>query len=458
MPDFKNMIKGMEEKETPEAPTQEETEKAGKLADSGFKIGEHRFIAKDNNKANPGFIAYGGNNPDQKLSTKELAKIYDEQQKAKSVSPEQDRLTKLKKDAIAESQATAQKEAPLAQNPGESGNPKELLSQMEGIRNEEKQKESDLLRKWAVDKSISYDEFKNEEKKLHQEAQDRVDSLYGTLTTALNKAPSADKPKKASWEDPNKRVKEADAKYKPIYDKMEKEDDEIYKAYWYETDPKKKAELKAQLEEHGKKIDALIEEWEQAAGFGKESNTEQGVEQDEDSKNINEELDDFAEYIDNYLGYDGYTATKNPDGTYSTNIGQEDPDAEPVQLTPAEFESLYRKMVSEEPTMKGDFANYRKGLSKTNGSNAPRLLKPTDDFTDAEIKNFLDYLFYTNVDQGYTYEKTPQGDYYTNLVAGDPEAEPVVVNEEQLKGFLRNSLQNVDNLAQNLYEWQIDNQ
>lgn len=114
MPDFKNMIKGMEEKEKTETPTQEETEKAGKLADSGFKIGEHRFIGKDNNKANPGFIAYGGNNPDQKLSTKELAKVYDEQQKAKNVDPEQDRLAKLKKDAIAESQATAKKEAPLA--------------------------------------------------------------------------------------------------------------------------------------------------------------------------------------------------------------------------------------------------------------------------------------------------------------------------------------------------------
>lgn len=431
MPDFKTMIKGMEEKETPETPTQEETEKAGKLADSGFKIGEHRFIGKDNNKTNPGFIAYGGNNPDQKLSTKELAKIYDEQQKAKSVPSEQDRLTKLKKDAIAESQATAKKEAPLA-----------------------------------------------------------------------------DKPKNTPWEDSDKRVKEADAKYKPIYDEMDKEDDEIYKAYWYETDPNKKAQLKAQLDEHGKKIDALIEEWEQAAGFGKK---EAPLAQKPKTRKVgNEEFPapQKAQYQESrFLKDDPYyklIKEKSPmsyrehlyypengkfalHDTEGNKIGEfddeentlaaidnrysdkaEDIMAEYRDIKQDDIPEAIRQLEEKKKTAKTDeeWERYdeqarllRRDWEENYGREPePRLLKPTDDFTDAEIKNFLDYLFYTNIDQGYTYEKTPQGDYYTNLVAGDPEAEPVVVNEEQLKGFLRNSLQNVDNLAQNLYEWQIDNQ
>lgn len=58
--------------------------------------------------------------------------------------------------------------------------------------------------------------------------------------------------------------KAIDDKYKPLYEQMDKEDDEIYSRYWQESDPIKKKQLKAELDDHGKKIDALIEEWEQA--------------------------------------------------------------------------------------------------------------------------------------------------------------------------------------------------
>lgn len=63
---------------------------------------------------------------------------------------------------------------------------------------------------------------------------------------------------------PKQSQKDIDAKYKPLYEQMDKEDDELYRRYYYETDPKKKEQLKAELDEHGKKIDSLIEEWEQA--------------------------------------------------------------------------------------------------------------------------------------------------------------------------------------------------
>lgn len=64
-----------------------------------------------------------------------------------------------------------------------------------------------------------------------------------------------------------KREKEADAKYKPMYEELDKKDDELYKAYYYEQDPEKKAELKAQLDENDKKFDALFEEWGEATGY-----------------------------------------------------------------------------------------------------------------------------------------------------------------------------------------------
>ena len=64
-----------------------------------------------------------------------------------------------------------------------------------------------------------------------------------------------------------KREKEADAKYKPLYDELDKKDDELYKAYYYEQDPKKKAELKAQMDENDKKINALLDEWGKATGY-----------------------------------------------------------------------------------------------------------------------------------------------------------------------------------------------
>lgn len=63
---------------------------------------------------------------------------------------------------------------------------------------------------------------------------------------------------------PKQSQKDIDAKYKPLYEEMDKEDDELYRRYYYETDPKKKKQLKAERDEHGKKIDSLIEEWEQA--------------------------------------------------------------------------------------------------------------------------------------------------------------------------------------------------
>lgn len=59
-------------------------------------------------------------------------------------------------------------------------NRKGLLDQMEGIRNEEKEKERSLLEEFG-NNSITYDEFKNRESQLHQEAQDRIDSLYEKL-------------------------------------------------------------------------------------------------------------------------------------------------------------------------------------------------------------------------------------------------------------------------------------
>lgn len=64
-----------------------------------------------------------------------------------------------------------------------------------------------------------------------------------------------------------KREKEADAKYKPLYEELDKKDDELYKAYYYEQDPEKKAELKSQLDENDKKFDALFEEWGEATGY-----------------------------------------------------------------------------------------------------------------------------------------------------------------------------------------------
>lgn len=361
MPDFKNMIKGMEEKETPEAPTQEETEKAGKLADSGFKIGEHRFIGKDNNKTNPGFIAYGGNNPDQKLSTKELAKIYDEQQKAKNIDPEQDRLTKLKKDAIAESQATAKKEAPLAEKPAQN-----LLM---GLTPEQRQAHYERI-------------FK--ENDGNDEIFGGKGRAYGDLTDLYN---GYDIPKGQPFDENltdehNKKM-------------LEEFDDYVQQRGWYPEKGKEKYPDKARRGEED-----IMAEYRNI----KQDDIPEAIRQLEEKKKT-------AKTDEEWERYD-----------------------EQARLLRRDWEENYGR----EPE--------------------PRLLKPTDDFTDAEIKNFLDYLFYTNIDQGYTYEKTPQGDYYTNLVAGDPEAEPVVVNEEQLKGFLRNSLQNVDNLAQNLYEWQIDNQ
>ena len=181
MADFKTMIKGMEEKENP---TQEETEKAGKLADSGFKIGEHRFIGKDNNKTNPGFIAYGGNNPDQKLSTKDLANIYDEQQKAKSVSPEQDRLTKLKKDAIAESQATAKKEAPLADKPKQPA-PAEFQTDntrgdMDFDKNEDRKQVGNL---WKQNLNLVSQDATPENIKASNQVADQLDEIIGRHAT-----------------------------------------------------------------------------------------------------------------------------------------------------------------------------------------------------------------------------------------------------------------------------------
>ena len=422
MPDFKNMIEGMKEQETPETPTQEETEKAGKLADSGFKIGEHRFIGKDNNKTNPGFIAYGGNNPDQKLSTKELAKIYDEQQKAKSVSPEQDRLTKLKKDAIAESQATAKKEAPLAKRTvGEDLSDlyeKEFFKQANGNKEDFV---NHFINRFGVPRGSS----KKREMEYYSKRFDELMAKGGAKENNLLMGLTPEQ-RQAHYE---KIFKENDA------------NDEIFggkgRAYGDLTD--------------------LYNSYDIPKGQPFDENLT-----DEHNKKMLEEFDD---YVQQRGWYPEKGKEKYPD---KARRGEEDIMAEYRNIKQDDIPEAIRQLEEKKKTAKTDeeWERYdeqarllRRDWEENYGREPePRLLKPTDDFTDAEIKNFLDYLFYTNIDQGYTYEKTPQGDYYTNLVAGDPEAEPVVVNEEQLKGFLRNSLQNVDNLAQNLYDWQIDNQ
>lgn len=438
MPDFKNMIEGMKEQETPEAPTQEETEKAGKLADSGFKIGEHRFIGKDNNKANPGFIAYGGNNPDQKLSTKELAKIYDEQQKAKSVSPEQDRLAKLKKDAIAESQATAKKEAPLVDKP--------KVDRFEELSKTWKDKPHKVFngKEYYI---RPYTDFAgNRFYDINAKKQDE-DFDLGSASGYDFKTEDEARKTIDEWENnANQNLlmgltpEQRQAHYEKIF-KENDSNDEIFggkgRAYGDLADlyngydiPKGQPFDENLTDEHNKKM-----------------------------------LEEFDDYVQQRGWYPEKGKEKYPD---KARRGEEDIMAEYRDIKQDDIPEAIRQLEEKKKTAKNDdeWERYdeqarllRRDWEENYGREPePRLLKPTDDFTDAEIKNFLDYLFYTNIDQGYTYEKTPQGDYYTNLVAGDPEAEPVVVNEEQLKGFLRNSLQSVDNLAQNLYEWQIDNQ
>lgn len=57
-------------------------------------------------------------------------------------------------------------------------------------------------------------------------------------------------------------VKKVDAKYKPENEKMEKEWDDLYQRFYYEKDPEKKKELKAQLDNLDNKMDAHISEWE----------------------------------------------------------------------------------------------------------------------------------------------------------------------------------------------------
>lgn len=57
---------------------------------------------------------------------------------------------------------------------------KQLLGQMEGIRNEEKENERNLLKDFG-NNAIPYDEFKKREKQLHQDAQSRVESIHNQL-------------------------------------------------------------------------------------------------------------------------------------------------------------------------------------------------------------------------------------------------------------------------------------
>lgn len=62
---------------------------------------------------------------------------------------------------------------------------KKTLSLMEDVRKEEKERERELLTRFA-DNAMTHDEFKDQESKLHQDAQSRVDALYEKLHNGID--------------------------------------------------------------------------------------------------------------------------------------------------------------------------------------------------------------------------------------------------------------------------------
>lgn len=55
--------------------------------------------------------------------------------------------------------------------------------------------------------------------------------------------------------------------------------------------------------------------------------------------------DKTADYLDNYLGFDGFEVRKLPDGNYLTNVHLGDPDVEPEEVGPEVMLAKYKELI-----------------------------------------------------------------------------------------------------------------
>ena len=246
---------------------------------------------------------------------------------------------------------------------------KELLAQMEGIRNEEKENERNLLKDFG-NNAIPYDEFKNKQNKLHQDAQGRVDSLYDQLVgggKGENKA-EATEPAKT-------KVTKGIVNFDNKDDFLEK-NNWSKDFYWDGNDlidrktgrdvytiPNAGAEVpviaNAIIEYKGKQSPATINPRQvfQNANAPKQENDE--------SYTTEQKADMVAKFGKWFLSHEGGVVERLPNGNYMTNI-HIGVDEKPVETTPERLAEEYdNNLIGYEPFEQ--FKEHNLGI-KNNGN------------------------------------------------------------------------------------------